>query len=505
MSDVRPDLSTKAPTWRDLRGWQPVGKSLQVIAVALVVGLLTIVMYRFLRANLFSELRTAHDIDARLDLYQTFQSYARIFPGVGILCSLALGIGVFRLSRAPIDRSVRTAGLLVCGLIAIEVAYQGLWWLQTMSDELQPWTEYIRKPWVVAALAAVNSGILAGLLYLLTRISTTLEVPVPRSLIAVAVAIIAWETLVPLYFMFINTESDMPIESPWASLLMSTGPWLIWQGLAVYLVMRALRALHRPAPAEWLGQVFGAPTGAGLSAGWVPVASGLELYASALSWRVYGTIGGYLALMIGVFNRSQPIVKMTMFIMPVIALITAVVMVVGVMRYARQPDTCDAGIPAWMAAALMGIGVLLEAYTLQLVVRQLSIDATSFSAFREMREVAEQAQLVSLWAMGLGFVGLLLLMLSFGQLARYIQRPDLSSRIISIGIFMAVIASVVLGFRSYASSAKGDPSNLVAGGILIAVLALVAVLSYLGLVKSIAEAVREDADRAELPTARIVS
>ena len=197
--------------------------------------------------------------------------------------------------------------------------------------------------------------------------------------------------------------------------------------------------------------------------------------------------------------------KLVMFAMPVIALITAVVMVVGILRYARQPDDSDAGGPAWVAAAVMGLGVLIEAYVFILVLRQLSLDASSWSAYSEMRDLAEKTQNLSMWAMGLAFVGLLSLMFSFGQVTAHLQRPDLSSRVMSIGLFMGVVAVAVLGFRSYATKAHGDPGGMVVMGIMIALTALVALFAYLNLVNNIAEALRPKGDGPDLPTARVVS
>jgi hypothetical protein len=241
-----------------------------------------------------------------------------------------------------------------------------------------------------------------------------------------------------------------------------------------------------------------------LSPAWRPAADGLRLYASALAWRVFATVGGYLVLAFAMSVHSQVLVKPVLIGLPLLALVTSAVMTVGIVRYARQPAESGAGVPAWMAAVVMAAGVLLEGYGLVLLFRWLAAESSSYSSYHELRALAEQAQLLSLWAMGLGLVALLSLLFSFAQLARHIQRVDLAEHTVVIGVFLAGTGAAALGFRSYAASSQLAPGASIAVGMIIVAAATCAVLTYLTLVNNLAMVLGARRSRAELPAARVI-
>lgn len=514
-----PEQSQPTVAWRDVPGWHSVALGLRLMGIALVVGLVSLIVHRIWQTDLSQQMRATDDLDTMQNLFETMRLGWQIFPGVGLMCMAAIGVGVWRMTRASISQTdnqtadqtaemitIRNLGVIACIAIAAELVYNGLWWIQAMSEKPQPWLDFLMKPWSPAILAIATGIYVTAILALLMRLSAAARAPMSHPLIIAMGAWIAWEVGFPLYIIITEGRPDMATESPWMYLTLTLGVSVLGQALLLLAVVRLANALRRPAPAELADQVeVRARAAIALPGDWSEAASGLELYTSALSWRVFGTIGGYLMLMFGIFGRSQPLVKMVMFAMPVIALITAVAMLVGIARFARQPSTCDAGSTAWVAAVIMGLGLLLDGYSLILVIRQLSIDMNSWSAYKELQDIAEQTQAISMWAMGLGFVSLLSLMISFGQLARYIKRPDLHSRVISIGLFMAFVAVVVLCFRSYAGDAKGDPDGILVLAIMIIITAVIAVFAYLNLVNNIAQALRPAPNSSDLPTARIVS
>lgn len=505
MIDTHAENAAPPLAWRDLKGWQQVASALRLVIVALALGLLAMIVYRLWNTSLTAQLRAAAEPDTMDQLFDELRFTWQLFPAIGIMSVVAIAIGAFRISLAPLERSVRVLGIIACVAIALEVVHNGLWWLQAMSEKPQPWLDLLQEPWMRAVVPITSAVYFTCLLLMLVRLSAAVEAPVPRPLIAATGAWIAWDSGFALYRVIFDVKIYTLTESPWTYLALTLTLWALGQVLFIYLVGRLSLALKRPAPDALGTEAATRRDGIGLTGNWASVADGLELYTSALAWRVFGTIGAYLFLIFGVFGRSRLMLKLVAFAMPSIALITAVVMVVGIARYARQPDDSEAGMTAWIAAALMGFGLLLEGFGLLLVIRQLSLDEGSWTAYSEMREIADQAQTISMWAMGLGFVSLLALMLSFGQLTRYIKRPDLSSRVLSIGLFMGFVAVVVLGFRSYVSNASDDPGGMVVMGIMIALTAIIAVFAYLNLVNNIAEAVRPESDSSDLPTARVVS
>lgn len=488
-----------AVPWRRAPGWVGMPRALWTVAMGVAIIAAAGLLQSVLLTRLFETMRHAgadFDFDS---WFESLRFHYRFFPLVIMAGYALLAHAVTRLGRAPDVPGARTLGWIATAAFALTALDNAL--LSAANFDKGPGLlmEIINAKAVAVAGVLLHGLAMACLLLLLDRMSRTVGRPLSGGLGPLAWMWIAWEVGFPLFTILFEPTFTMRRDLPWAYLALTRGTWLVGLALFAGIAARLARALEQPA-----GDIE--PGARGLhdtaTRQWSEVASGLELYASALGWRIFLTVGGYFFLFFAVLARSAAVSKFLSVGMPLVALITSIVMLVGLARYARQPETSPAGGAAWLSVALMGVGLLMELYGFFLVLQLLDPKDVSY---RELREAAESAQSLSTWAMGVGFGSLLALLVSFTQLARHMSQSRLADRVFGTGSFFAVIASLVIGFRTYAADARaGDVGVMLVLGLAVLIGALVAIVAYLNLVNTTARTIRENHSDSDLPHARVV-
>jgi hypothetical protein len=470
------------------------------IAIIAGSGLLQSVLL----TRLFETMRHAgpeFDFDAWVE---DIQFYYRIFPLMLMAGYAVLAYAVTRLGRAPALRGARVLGWIAFVAFALTALDNVLLAASNLGKGQSALAEFINAKAFAVAGVSLYGLAMACLLLLLAKLSRAVGRPLHGGLRPLAWLWIAWEVGFPLFMILFEPTFELRRESPWAYFALTRSMWLVGLALFAIITVRLARALERPAEHLEAGRPELPNMGAlndTATRPWSAVAAGLELYASALSWRIFLTIGGYFFLFFAVISRSAGISKLLTFGMPLIALITSIAMLVGLARYARQPETSPAGGAAWLSVVLMGVGLVMDLYGFFLALRLLAPEGASYS---ELRATAESAQSLSTVAMGVGFGSLLALLVSFAQLARHMSQSKLEDRIFGTGAFFAVVASMVIGFRWYVANAHTDAGMLLAIGFAVLIGALIAIVAYLNLVNTTVRAIRENQADVDLPPARVV-
>ena len=230
-----------------------------------------------------------------------------------------------------------------------------------------------------------------------------------------------------------------------------------------------------------------APTPAGPTGAWAQPAAGLHAYALGLTWRLILTVLGYLALLFAVQARSPALAKFIGVVMPLFALATGLVMLVGLVRFTRQPADGKARSSAIFAAAVFAIAFALEIFTFLLVLSMLSIEPGDWEAVREGRETGALATQIGVWAMALGFAHLLALLVAFRALGRRIGNKQLAGQAISVGAVVFFAAGLVLSIKWWLPQAKLDFGLAVTLAITTLGVAIAAVAIYIRLVNVVAD------------------
>ncbi len=294
----------------------------------------------------------------------------------------------------------------------------------------------------------------------------------------------------------------MPVDMPWAYFVLTSGVRFVGMVMLGLIAVRVLSALGEPAGDGARAAEEGDLDRA--SPMWQWVADGLQLYRSALTWRVFLSVLAYVLLMLGMRSQSPGFTKLVAVAFPIAVMFTTAAMITGVVRYARQPMNSNACGSASLAAVLMGLGLLLDGYGLVLTFKLFSLSNTEWPSYRELHSLTEQMQSISMWAMGLGFSSLLAMLISFGQLTNLLDRLDLRNRVVGISLFICFASVTVLGFRSYLGSRPHmEPGTLLVYAIACLMVAIAALATYLGLVMALVESIRRDGD-SDLPPARLL-
>ncbi len=306
----------------------------------------------------------------------------------------------------------------------------------------------------------------------------------------------------PILFYLAQMYGKPRIESPWLSFFLGTGLWSIGAAWLLYFAART-RGVLRGMPAETAAEPIDLEH---LGPGWLPAANGLRLYADALAWRLGITVFGYVMLLMGALGRSRGMLQLVGWVLPLAAVVTGIAMIVGVYRFAQQPAHSPARSPAWVAFVAMVCASVTDFAGLVLSLQVLSADQHNYAAMRHAMDNAETAQTLSVWAMAVGFVGLLSLLVAFGKLAQYLGPTRLFGRVVGVASAILIVALVVVGFRLAISSSRLLTFGTGVGlAVLIAGFALITVIAYISLARAVEGSIRERlGDAQALPPARVI-
>ena len=429
------------------------------------------------------------DVDHLESLAHRLDLYDLLFSPVMLACLGAFGICALSCARS------RGRGLFIASAVAAFVAAAAslVLWIAPLAH----WhlsssiTRMVSTAFVVTEPAALGLA-MGGLV----RILVSRGERRTGGLFWVALPFVAW----PIFFYLAQMHGVVRIESPWASFFLGTVLWSVGAGWLLYFAIRVRRLL--------LGSAF-APNEAGdlehLGPGWLPAANGLRLYADALSWRLGITVFGYVVLLMGALGRSRGTVQLVGWVLPLAAVVTGIVMVVGLYRFAQQPAHSPARAPAWFAFAAMVCAGVTEFGGLMLTLQVVTADQHSYTAMRHAMDSVETAQTLSVWAMAVGFVGLLSLLVAFGKLANFIGPTRLFGRVVGVASAIFMVALVVIGFRVAIPVSHMDFGAGVAAAVLIAGFALITVIAYISLARAVESSIRERlGDAQALPPARVI-
>jgi hypothetical protein len=377
-------------------------------------------------------------------------------------------------------------------------------WLGSALFEEHALIELILTRPVGLAVTVLGSTASALLVVVLARMARAVRAPVPPILFALAGLWIAWNLGYACYGLLGAPGTSMSSDSPWLGMLLHLGIWVAGLGVLAYVAARVARALNGYSSVAPRERESEREPGALSSPIWDDTASGLELYASGLMWRLGVAVTGYTLLMIALLGRSTDLARLTVWALSVATIATSLVMLAGIRRYARQPDDSPGRTAASLAFVLMLGGVLIDIYAFVLLIQTLIVDTSSYSALAQAREAAERADALSIGGMAVGFTSLLILLLSFAQVARHLGRGSLSRKAAGLAVFLALVSLIVIGFRVHLPDARIAIDTVLGLAFVVGIAALIAVIIYIRLVTALAAAVREARSFGDLPSARLL-
>jgi hypothetical protein len=503
MTEFQEQESRVMTRWRALPGCQRLPLALWLVCGGLIGLALSTTTYRILFMRQVLRLQD-HSYSDSQAIWDTLELYSKIFPLLHLVATAVVIAGLMGLARAPRQHMADVAiwALLAAGASGLVLLGDALPWFGSTLLKEHALNEIVLSEPIRVMMILLGSTADALLVVVLARMARAIRAPLSTIVVALAGLWITWNVGFSFYRLLREPGSSMSSDSPWVAMLTQLGPWVAGLALLAYMAARVARALSGysdVAPPESARE-----PGALSSPIWDDTASGLELYASGLMWRLGVTITGYALLMVGLLSRSTELTKLILWALAVATIATSLVMLTGIRRYSRQPDESPGHTAASLAFVLMLGGVLLDIYAFVLIIQATSADTESYSAIRQAREAAERADALSVWGMAVGFTSLLILLFSFAQVARHIDRGDLSQRAAGLAVFVALVSLIVIGFRVYLPDARVDIESVIGMAFLVVITALIAVVTYIRLVAALAAAVREARSFGDLPAARVM-
>ncbi|HUH01540.1 MAG TPA: hypothetical protein VML75_06065 [Kofleriaceae bacterium] len=453
-------------------------------------ALLALAVATLIRAGMIAEVaaRLFHDRggESTDDILDRLHLYMRVLPPLAIGAAIAVAVLGGLLARSVRGRG---AALAACGaaLIAIAAVIDTFAWLRAL--EVVSMDGDLAKAAFTIDIVAGQAG-LALLMMAAASVASSTGRALPSSMMVAAAPFLVW----PMFYWLAQVHGPSTSESPWVSLFAGHGIWACGVAWVAYILVRAgsrepARAGDVPMEAQPLGRE------------WQTAAAGLRLYADALSWRLALTIIGYVVLLLALLGQSAGLAKLVAWLLPLSLAATAIAMAIGIFRFSRQPGHSPARATAASAFAAMLIGTVLQLWALVLVVRVLG---SSESTYRKARELTEQAQAMDTWALALGFLTLVLLLVSFAQLANYLGARHLFGRVVGVGSAIVLLGFAVIGFRAWVSSSGGKVSTMLSMAILVLGFALFVVLAYIQLTRAVEQAIRSRLSDGEGPPVAVV-
>ncbi len=201
-------------------------------------------------------------------------------------------------------------------------------------------------------------------------------------------------------------------------------------------------------------------------------AGGLDLYTRSLIWRLRLSAAAYLLLVLAAQAQSMSMLRTLGWAIPLIGLITGGLMTIGVVRFAKVPESSCAGAPAKFAAAMMALALLIDVYAL--------------TALLDAAESPERARGVAVWGMALSLSAFVALLVSFHRAASELGEHGLASMCTVAGLIVASCAAVAIGARMWLGELNRlELETVVLGGGLVIICLVAAVVVYLLLLRKL--------------------
>lgn len=210
------------------------------------------------------------------------------------------------------------------------------------------------------------------------------------------------------------------------------------------------------------------------------VAGGVEL--------VYYSVIVYILtvfwMFLGPFVLSRATVPLYLIGMSLGFLVAGVLDITGRLKCMSIPESVGGGAKAMIAlsALLCFIGIVISVWQLGIV----------FMDFPLMPLIVLQLQ------QPIAILSFVLFVLFLRSVAVHIQRPDLSSRAITVLVLMGALFVAAFGMRFLMSTGDKQQAGLIALGVIA--LAIVALVMYLLLLSRSAAGIRHFAVRRDVPT-----
>ncbi len=462
---------------------------LTLIGCALLVSAGAGLLLGVLHARFIGRLQggqTSTDIEAaieKLHLYHALGSTLEILLSVAVIVGL-----VVLLVRTHCAASRRRVLIALWLAVVMAIAMLGVRVLGILEERELLRVLFSYKPIAIGMtlLHVVSLGALAFVLHGFARDETATA----RPTLWAGVSMVVVGTMMNVY------ATLEPVSSSWLSVFLTTALWKLGLGLVGFAAL-VVRSTRDQEPAT-------------VSAGeseqaWRAAGRGLKLYGDGLVWRLSMTIGAYVLLFFATAGRSMTLARFVSFSLPVAVLVTGTVMVVGIFRFADQPGGSPGTAPATFAAVVMLLSLFLDLFGLLAVVKVLGVSEGDFSGKRAAMDFAKAVQGLAIWGMALGFASLIALLVAFRSLAIRMANTALAQRCVGIGAFIAGSAGLTVVLRGWLQNARGvDTGTIVSLALVILAAALIAVISYLGLVRR-TQQMLEEGSGSHLPRSRVLS
>lgn len=446
------------------------------VQAGLVLGLVTMVIVRVFMMIALEKLRAPspgfneHD---RLFAQIRVASIAGLL--VGLLADLAVVVGLVHLRRRA--HGMARGALLVALLVFAWLCLEGVGYLAVNLSDLRSgslgarlivvlrWTYLFSTPLAIIALALG-----------LDRQRRD-EGAAPAPMLVGTAVIAALLAAVPTLLRDLQDPAEYSLT--WSVLEIG--------GRAVALAALALLA-RRIADAERS------------SAGWQRGADGMNLFASALLWRVAIIIGGVVLMVLAFPSHSLTLVKAVTIGVPLAQLGCAMALAVAALRLRSLPDAPSVRAAGGSAAFCFAITFSLQGVVLMSAV-DLVRDAPAFGA---MHLDAATLLKVELAAGLFGLLGLLIVVDGLRRVAQLLARPDEASLALGLSVLLLVLfgAQIALQYRPWLERLVESPMKALAVLMFGAVAVLFVVLRTARLARTIAGEMR-CGPKASLPAAQV--
>ncbi|HTM19343.1 MAG TPA: hypothetical protein VL172_02510, partial [Kofleriaceae bacterium] len=308
-----------------------------------------------------------------------------------------------------------------------------------------------------------------------------------RSMSGMRLAVLAlgvsWSFGLPLWAIAARSFDPSWVVAPslgWSLLLI--------YGAAAATLLGLAAALRRAAGAVDAGEDDG-------YRGWSDVAAGLRVYGDALAWRIGLTFVGLLLLFMAGMARSVALAGLFGALLPFALLLSALVMLAGLARYASQPPGSPGRAPAWIAFAGLVMGMALDLFGLVIVIKMIGGSREHLT-----EALRDRSTSLTRWGLICGGVSFASLLISFAAVAVHLRRPDMLRKVVGLVTFLILASAVLAAFLVYGVSDLGTAVLAVIG---LLILLLLFALAYLRLVRTMEGAVALGGDGG-LPQARVV-
>ncbi len=448
--------------------WQRVTNALWFLGIGVFVQVLS----HLASAYHFYKLRSA-------SVSEAYPVVLDAIPWVDIFASAVFIYGGVLLARARVGQGLRflaTVSVLLFGLLhgalsasTVEVALFKDW---TINEFIFGGTlRYFYTAFYVTAWTCL----LASLLVLSKRVTRA-----GAPLVGIAGLMLAGETGLRIYQW---VEGPIARDSFWGYQMITLLPWLV-----LYICVLALFVMLRGA--------FRKAHDSSAQSLWSSSVKGLNFYAASLSWRIGLVVSAYVLLGLALLGRSMGIAKFVGWYLPTVGFVTGLCMLVGLMGFAKQPESSPAKPTAILAVCAFLVALGLESRSLTIIIDVMNPDENSYG-FGHRKDL-ERAQVLSTWAMRSGFAGLLLILASLRSVAHHLGQSELAARCFRTGLGLLAGAGVVWGMQSSISDLRSIGSLIFLAIIVLGVV-IVVLRNYIRLLWAVSEAIMapQELPRAE--------